>query len=433
MSKHQHLTLEDRVQIKVKLDAACSFRKIAKDLGKSPTTISQEIQKHRSRVEKNSYNTLYNPCLHRACCPARLLCGKLYCEKKSCSSCKEGCSKRCPHFEEKHCPNLQKAPFVCNSCKQRNRCGLTRYVYMPAVAQQEYTDLLSDARLGRSYSQGEIAFINETVKADLKRGLSPYATWANHKNELPCSHRTLYRLIQDRALGDVTGFDLPFKIRYRPRRKKKEHKIDTLCRRGRTYQDYLTFMADDPWPVVEMDSVIGTIGGMVLLSLYFQESSMLLLFLRERNTAQSVINIFDQFDELLGRATFQKLFPLLITDNGAEFSNPAKIEFDDEGQRRTRLYYCDPGTPNQKPGVEGAHKHLRRILPKGTSFNDLTQEDLNLVMGHVNGFPRKRLNDRTPFQSFSATFGKDILELLKVPAIDPSQVILRPSLLQKNK
>ncbi len=433
MSKYQHLTLEDRVQIKVKLNAACSLRKIAKDLGKSPTTISQEIQKHRSRVERNAYNSRYNPCIHRTNCPARLLCGKLYCKKGSCASCKEGCSSRCPHFEEEHCPLLQKAPFVCNSCKQMNRCSLTRYDYIPTVAQQEYTDLLSDARLGRSYSPEEIAFINETVKADLKRGLSPYAIWANHKNELPCSHRTLYRLIQDRALGDVTAFDLPFKIRYRLRKKKKEHKIDTLCRRGRTYQDYLTFMGDDPWPVVEMDSVIGTIGGRVLLSLYFQESSMLLLFLRERNTAQSVINIFDQFDKLLGRATFQKLFPLLITDNGSEFSNPVKIEFDDEGQRRTRLYYCDPGTPNQKPGVEGAHKHLRRILPRGTSFNDLSQEDINLVMGHINGFPRKRLNDRTPLQSFSATFGKDILELLKVPAIDPSHVILRPSLLQKNK
>ncbi|MGI6613231.1 MAG: helix-turn-helix domain-containing protein [Saccharofermentanales bacterium] len=92
MSKHQHLTLEERVQIKVKLDAACSFRKIAKDLGKSPTTISQEIRKHRRRIEKNAFNTLYNPCKHRHHCSAKLLCGRLYCEKKTCASCKEGCS-----------------------------------------------------------------------------------------------------------------------------------------------------------------------------------------------------------------------------------------------------------------------------------------------------------------------------------------------------
>ena len=431
MSHYSHLTLEDRVQIKVKLDAACSFRKIAKDLGKSPTTISQEIRKHRSHIEKHAFNTLYNPCKHRRNCPARLLCGKLYCKKPSCSSCKEGCSSLCPHYEEERCALLQKAPFVCNGCKQKNRCGLTHYEYMPTVAQKEYKELLSDARLGRSYSSEEIQYINKTVKADLKRGLSPYTIWTNHQNELPCSHRTIYRLVQDRALGDVTAFDLPYKIRYRPRKKRKEHKIDTECRKGRTYQDYLTFMADDPWPVVEMDSVIGTIGGKVLLSLYFQESSMLLLFLRERNTAQSAIDLFNRLYDDLGRETFCRLFPVLLTDNGSEFSNPKAIEFDGKGQRRTRIYYCDPGTPNQKPGVEGAHKHLRRILPKGTSFNDLTQDDLNLIMGHVNGFPRKKLNDRTPLQSFSATFGEDILECLNVPAIDPSQVTLRPSVLDK--
>ena len=248
---------------------------------------------------------------------------------------------------------------------------------------------------------------------------------------MPCSHRTIYRLIQDRALAEVSGFDLPYKIRYRPRKKEREHKIDLRCRQGRTYPDYLAFMGDDPWPIVEMDSVIGTVGGKVILSLYFQESSMLLLFLRERNTAKSVIDIFNLLDERLGREAFCKLFPVLLTDNGSEFSNPAAIEFDREGQRRTRIYYCDPGTPNQKPGVEGAHKHLRRILPKGTSFNDLTQEDLNRVMGHVNGFPRKKLNDQSPFQSFSRTFGEDLLECLNIPVMDPSQITLRPGILEK--
>ena len=34
--QYQHLTLEERVLIKTKLEADCSFRKIAKDLGKSP-------------------------------------------------------------------------------------------------------------------------------------------------------------------------------------------------------------------------------------------------------------------------------------------------------------------------------------------------------------------------------------------------------------
>ncbi len=340
-------------------------------------------------------------------------------------------SPLCPDFEEEYCPRLQKAPYVRHGCKQKHRCGLTRYEYMPTVAHHQYLELLSESRQGRSYSPEEVDSIRKIVKTDLKRGYRLTSSGPTTRTSRLCSHRTIYRLIQDRALAEVSGFDLPYKIRYRPRRKRREHKIDTRCRQGRTYQDYLAFMGEDPWPVVEMDTVIGTVGGKVILSLYFQESAMLLLYLRERNTAQSVIDCFNRLYDVLGRDSFCRLFPVLLTDNGSEFSNPVAIEFDQEGLRRTRIYYCDPGMPNQKPGVEGAHKHLRRILPKGTSFNDLTQEDLDQVMGHVNGFPRKKLNDQTPLQSFSATFGRDILERLGVPCIDPSQVVLRPGILDK--
>ena len=94
----------------------------------------------------------------------------------------------------------------------------------------------------------------------------------------------------------------------------------------------------------------------------------------------------------MGRELFQKLFPVLLTDNGSEFSNPRAIEFDSHGGQRTRLFYCDPGVPNQKAGVEGAQKHLRRILEKGSSFDHLSQEKLNQVMAHLKGLKRTTLN-----------------------------------------
>jgi IS30 family transposase len=82
MSKHKHLTMEDRQRIMQKLNAECSFRKIAKDLGKSPTTISQEVKKNRTVQCSGTHGWSHNPCRHRRNCPERLLCGKLYCKKK---------------------------------------------------------------------------------------------------------------------------------------------------------------------------------------------------------------------------------------------------------------------------------------------------------------------------------------------------------------
>lgn len=133
-----------------------------------------------------------------------------------------------------------------------------------------------------------------------------------------------------------------------------------------------------------MDSVIGRIGGKVLLTLMFRSCDLMLAFIRDRNTSQSVIDIFNWLYKLLGPTIFHKLFPVLLTDNGSEFSNPVALEFDDAGIKKTSIFYCDPRASFQKPNVELNHEFIRRILPKGYSFDGLTQEDINLVMSHIN-------------------------------------------------
>jgi IS30 family transposase len=160
MSKHKHLTMEDRQRIMQKLNVECSFRKIAKDLGKSPTTISQEVKKNRTVQCSGTHGWPHNPCRHRRNCPERLLCGKLYCKKMSCAYCKEGCSPRCPSFEREDCPKLEKPPYVCNGCKTRNKCTLVKFFYMPAIAHNRYRETLSVSRQGFSFAPHEMELID---------------------------------------------------------------------------------------------------------------------------------------------------------------------------------------------------------------------------------------------------------------------------------
>ena len=96
--------------------------------------------------------------------------------------------------------------------------------------------------------------------------------------------------------------------------------------------------------VVQMDYVIGSKGGKVLLTIYFVNVSLMLGFLREANTSKSVIDIYDELYHRLGGQDFRKLFPVILTDNGSEFSNPKCIENgpDGKGFQRTRIYYCNP-------------------------------------------------------------------------------------------
>ena len=86
----------------------------------------------------------------------------------------------------------------------------------------------------------------------------------------------------------------------------------------------------------------------------------MLAFIRDRNTSQSVIDVFDWLYCVLGHQTFCMLFHVILTDNGSEFSNPTTLEFDSEGRRRTNIFYCDPRASFQKPNVELNHEYIRK-------------------------------------------------------------------------
>lgn len=160
----------------------------------------------------------------------------------------------------------------------------------------------------------------------MKQGQSIHQIYLNNKDELMCSEKTLYNYV-DGCLFDIRNIDLPRKVKYRPRYKEPELKIDRGCRVGRNYHDYEVYMEKYPdTAVVQMDSVIGSRGGKVLLTVYFVNVSLMLGFLREANTSKSVIDIYDELYQRLGGQDFRRLFPVILTDNGSEFSNPKCIE-----------------------------------------------------------------------------------------------------------
>lgn len=180
----------------------------------------------------------------------------------------------------------------------------------------------------------------------------------------------------DACLFDVRNIDLPRKVRFRERYKKPEFKVDKSCRIGRNYEEYEKLLEkNSDISVVQMDSVLGSKSGKCLLTIHFVDYSFILAYLRDANTAKSVTDIFTYLYELLGDRTFKALFPVILTDNGSECSNPKSIEESDRlSGLKTRIYYCDAGKPYQKGAIEVNHELLRRIIPKGTNLDHLTQE-----------------------------------------------------------
>ena len=142
-------------------------------------------------------------------------------------------------------------------------------------------------------------------------------------------------------------------------------------------------------------------------------------------------NVFNELYDKLGRDIYCKLFPVILTDRGSEFSDPVPIECDRNGEQRSLVFYCDPSAPYQKGGIEVAHELIRRVLPKGTSFDNLQQEDIDLMLSHINSYKREKLNNRSANQMFSFLYGVEILHQLNIREIEPNDIILSPKLLRK--
>jgi len=159
------------------------------------------------------------------------------------------------------------------------------------------------------------------------------------------SERSIYNYVTMGAL-DAGPLDLPRMVRMRPRKRTVIKKVDRNYLVNRTYEDFLVYVAEHPdLPVVEMDSVIGRKGGKVLLTVFFRESSLMLAFLRDANDARSVSDVIEVLYQTLGHELYCRLFPIILTDRGSEFTNPAAIEADANGELRSRVFYCAPSSP----------------------------------------------------------------------------------------
>ena len=387
MNKNRHLNLEERITIEHRLKERESFKSIGRELSKDPTTITKEVKNHIQFKRTGCYGKTFNDCLFRRDCTVRHLCGSRRCAR-NCSFCNSySCSIVCPDYHQYICQRLSKPPYVCNGCEAKRSCTLEKKIYSAAHAQKEYEAVRSESRQGVQLTEEDALRLDSLISPLIMRGQSLHHICVNHADEVMLNERSLYNYV-DNGLFSARNIDMPRVVRMGKRKRKKDQfKVDKKCRIGRTYQDFLKFMADNPGlPIVEMDSVEGIKGGKVLLTLHFTIPQLMFAFIRDANTSQSVINIFDHLYLMLQPESFCELFQVLLGDNGSEFSNPSAIEKDLQENQRTRVFYCDPQAPFQKGAAENNHALIRRIIPKGHSLDCLTQEDINLMMNHINSY-----------------------------------------------
>ena len=427
----KHLTIEDRIYIQNELDKGTSFKDIARFLCKDPTTISKEVKVRRASdwFHKGTFLNAKNFCTKRFRCKKTNACNKILLCGVKCASCST-CNQTCPDFQKECCSKLDRAPYVCNGCSKKiNHCTIAhKYTYNARFADRKYRECLKDSRSGIAMTRQELHKKDKIITPLIDQGQSPYQIVANHP-ELNLSVRSVYNYL-DMGLLTARNVDLKRKVKFKPRKVHKSQISDRRVFNGRTYADFQQLHLES---FVEMDTVHSAVGSSkTLLTFFFTREKLFLAFLMNRNTEGSVRLVLDRLEKRFGTFDFLTLFEYILTDRGAEFGDPDSLETGVTGIQRTNIYYCDPMRSGQKGGIEQAHTMLRMILPKRTTFEFLTQWDVNLITSHINSTPRESLNGRTPYDVALEAFGEDVLKAFQLRRIDPDKVILTPKLIRYN-
>ena len=102
---------------------------------------------------------------------------------------------------------------------------------------------------------------------------------------------------------------------------------------------------------------------------------------------------------------------------------------------RTNIFFCDPMASWQKPHIEKNHEYIRYVIPRGKSFDPYTQEDMTLLMNHLNSVRRKSLGGKAPYELIIEEDEdmKALMALLKMDLIPPDEVHLAADLFNKNR
>ena len=400
MANYCHLSYEDRKNIEDGLNENKSINQISKEINRSHSSILREIDRNKKYSEPSAWN----------------------------------------NYKINHsdlvlsCERLKHSPYVCNGCKSRSGCRKVRWTYYAREADNSYKEVKSEARKGINLTAEEIYKINSILTPLIKKGQTINHLYINHPDILDFSKPSFYNYVNN-GVFEFSPLDFPRIVKYKKRKNSKNRRTrkEREILINRKYDDFQKFISNHPdFNIVEMDTVEGLKDeNDCFLTLLWRKSKFMLIFKLESQTSEEVSRIFNILQTLIPYDNYKRLFEVILTDNGHEFFDVLNIEcMHSTGEQVTKLFFCDPHMSCQKGMIEKNHEFIRYILPKGSSFKNITQEDCDLFMNNINSLCRDSLNGKSPYEAMLFLCDEYVLKSLNCYYIKPDEVILNDSLLK---
>ena len=329
-NKGTHLNYEERIQIQTLKKLGYSNRAIARELGRAPQTIHNEIKRGSVRQlrRQRSHNKIYE-------------------------------------YED--------------------------FSYVPSLAQQRYQE--NRQRSGAKPLWCKIHKFIEWADNKMKAcKWSPQAVigYARHHEvfseyKIP-SVTTLYSWI-DKGIMRTKNIDLlektsrrdPLKTSYRhPHRRVLGPSIEKRPKEVNHRQSF------GHW---EIDTVIGTKDKTkpVILTLVERQTRFEILRLIECKTAGAVSKSLSEIFNLLGNKA-SNIFKSITSDNGSEFAS-----LYEDFNHQTDIYFTHPFSSFERGTSENQHKMIRRFIPKGYDFSNISSAYVQKIQQYMNDYSRRIL------------------------------------------
>lgn len=394
MTNYNHLCKEQRTTIEYLLNKGFNFTYISNAINVDRTTISKEIR--RNRFIKNSMFSNFSE----------------YGIKKALNN----------------CDKLSKPPYCCNHCENKSYCTKYHLYYNAKIAQEHYENNLYDSRCGIDSTLEEINLINKNIVPLIKnKKQSVNQVFINHPDILYISKPTFYKYVNEGIIL-LKNQDLPRKVRFKKRKKSKNkfNKRDISILKGRSFEEYIERINNNKKDIIwQLDTVIGKLTeNKVLLTFILVETNFMIIRLLNKKDVLHVNDAFTEIKKSLGIANYKKFINIILTDNGTEFYDPIHMEYDlDTGEKISSVYYCHPNSPEEKAELEKNHEYIRYVLPKKSSFNILTREQVKRLEDNINNIPREILGNKTPYELTKKMY-PELIKKLKSKYIQPDNVTL---------
>ena len=273
---------------------------------------------------------------------------------------------------------------------KRNSCHIIDGYYRPSKAHRRAVARRRRSRRNRHYTDADFSIVRKLLR---KQWSPEQIVGSLYENNQPCfSHETLYQYIwRDKAEGGTLWTHLRCAQKQRRKRYRAYDSRGRLANKRHISERPISVESRRILGHWEIDTVMGKGSLDCIVTLVERKTGFVQIGKLRNRTA---LSLNKKTIALIRRDP--DAFKTITSDNGTEFHQYKMIE----KQFNARFYFANPYHSWERGTNENTNGLIRQYLPKGTSMENLTQQQCNAIAHKLNTRPRKRLNFKTPEECY---------------------------------